>query len=131
MRALPSIRAPRRGARSARSRERGQSLAMFAIVDGDRIPARCFGDALCVASTSARFAKAYAALARTLCRNRQIGLTALALDGEPCVAALVPVGGVLAVTPFRREYAHALADGLRGGGQAPLRRDGRERRAAA
>lgn len=116
---IRSMRTPRRRVQPARARRPAQPLALLAIVDGDRIPPRSLGDALCIASVSRRFAKAYAALAETLGRNRQIGLTAVAVDGEPCVAALVPVGGVLAVTPFRREYASAWADGLSGRGRTP------------
>jgi len=96
---------------------------LFAIVDGDKIPPRCFGELLCVAATDRRCAKAYEALCDVLCRNRQVGITTVALDGAPTVAALVPIGHTLAVSPLRPEYTRALADGLR----ALLRR-GRSRR---
>jgi non-homologous end joining protein Ku len=103
-------------------RDRAQPLALFAIVDCERIPPRCLDESLSVAATGRRCEKAYGALCDALCRNHQVGLTTVSLDGEPRVAALLPIGGILAVTPLRREYASALAEGLCEDESQPSRR---------
>ncbi len=126
-----------RSAMHARTRRASRArVPLFAVVDIDRIPARCFGDPLCVAAADRRCEKAYEALCESLWRNRQVGITTVELDGVPRVAALVPIGGVLAVSPLLREYTDALADGLRGARRAKRRAqrydgDAQERRAAA
>jgi hypothetical protein len=104
-----------RGAvRRASRRSGAQPLSLFSVVDGDRIPARCFGEPLrIVAAARRRWTKACDALCRRLSRNRQVGLTTVDVDGAPRVAAVLPIGRVLAVAPLRAEYTRALASGLR------------------
>jgi non-homologous end joining protein Ku len=111
MRASSTSRRDRRADVTCRARP--QPLDLLAIVDGDRLPPRCLDDTLTVAADDGGCEKAYEALCDALSRNHQVGLTTVSLDGEPRVAALLPIGGVLAITPLRREYAAALADGLR------------------
>jgi hypothetical protein len=112
MRGSSSGRRGRRSDSGRRLRLREQPVALFAIVDGDKIPPRCLDESLSVAAAGRRCEKAYDELCDALCRNHQVGLTTVSLDGEPRVAALLPIGGILAITPLRREYAAALAEGL-------------------
>jgi hypothetical protein len=95
-----------------RQRERAP-LPLFAVVDGDKIPPRCFGDPVCAVAVDRRRLRAYEALCESLCRNGQVGITTVEVGGAPRVAALLPIGGVLAVSLLRPEYTEALADGLR------------------
>jgi len=88
-------------------------VSLYAIVDGDKIPARCFGEPLCLAASDRRGARAFDALRRMLYRNRQVGITAVALDGATRLAALVPIGRSLAVSLLQPEYTRELTDGLR------------------
>lgn len=122
MRASSSGPRGRRNDSAWHVREREQPLALFAIVDGDKIPPRCLEESLSVAAAGRRCEKAYDELCDALCRNHQVGLTTVSLDGEARVAALFPIGGILAVTPLRREYTAALAEGLRDEESQPARR---------
>jgi non-homologous end joining protein Ku len=96
-----------------RSRRRKHPLSVFAVVDGDKIPPRCFGEPVRIAASDGRGAKAFDALCRMLRRNRQVGITAVALDGATRLAALVPIGNALAVSLLQPDYQRALTDGLR------------------
>jgi hypothetical protein len=130
-----SMRVTRSTGAARRSREHAQAVALYAIVDGDKIPPRCFGEPLCLAASDRRGAKAYEALCEKLCRNRQVGITAVAYDGAARLAALLPIGGVLAVSLLRPEFTWALAEGLRTGARVRRtrhnrRRESREPRAA-
>jgi hypothetical protein len=135
MRSTPTARALRASPRARRSRQRAQPVPLFAVVDGDKIPPRCYDEPLSVAAADPRCAKAYDALCESLSRGRKVGITTVEVDGSPRLAALVPIGRVLAVSPLRRDYTAAFADGLRSGAR-PRRSRARdrecdERRAAA
>lgn len=106
-------RSSRDGPVARRLRRRPQRVSLYAIVDGDKIPARCFGEPLCLAASDRRNLKAFDALRRSLCLNRQVGITAVALDGATRLAALVPIGQALAVSLLQPEYTRALTDRLR------------------
>jgi hypothetical protein len=101
MPATTTARALRRAIRNAGARP----VSVFAVVDGERIPPSCYGEPMCIASAERRWARAYDALCRSLCDNGQVGITAVEVDGEPCVAALLSIGGVLAVSPLSPDVA--------------------------
>jgi hypothetical protein len=134
MRATRSIRRASRGATSRGPRRRAQPVALFAIVDSGKIPAGCFGEPLLsVAATDRRSKRAYRTLCETLARNKQVGITAVDVGGRTQLAALLPIGRLLAVSPLQREYTLALAASLRAGARAHAqrpRRPSQERRAA-